>query len=91
MVSAEMREYDSLGRYGGDEFLIVAANTSEEDGRRIAKRIIEKIDQTPVPWKGEEVCLEASAGIGTFKLDDADFLEALHRADQSLYEAKDEH
>ena len=88
MVSAEMREYDSLGRFGGDEFLIVAANTSEDEANQIANRILEKINQTPVPWKDEEVCLEASAGVGTFNLDDEEFEDALHRADQSLYRAK---
>lgn len=81
-ISQNIREMDIAGRHGGDEFLIIFPNTSLEEGKIIAERILEAIRKIDI--KNAQITI--SAGLHQFDGEDADELVA--KADKMLYKAK---
>ncbi len=60
------REYDKLGRYGGEEFLILLPKTTRDGAILVAERIRQSVKETPVEFLGNKIELTASVGIFTF-------------------------
>ena len=93
-INAELRPYDIIGRYGGEEFLIGAPGTGIESGRKIAERIRASISNKPFQTDGNKMDMTISLGItsGTpagKKKDTANILDAMiEKADLALYKAK---
>ena len=87
ICSNSLREEDVLGRFGGEEFLIILNHTDKNKAKDVADRLIEKISHQTVGK--EEIYVTVSIGIvvsNTKKYNS--FSEMLHDADTSLYEAK---
>ncbi len=86
-LKSAVRQYDQVGRFGGDEFLVVcprvnAAPTALEVARRISTSLTE-----PVSISSDVIELRASVGVAwTDEFIDADTLVA--QADQAMYESK---
>lgn len=83
------READTAVRVGGDEFvLLLDGLTDRTKLERIAKRLIEKLEE-PVPFEGKECRISASAGT-SLSSDSAplDAISLVHQADLALYAAK---
>ncbi|PWW10826.1 sensor domain-containing diguanylate cyclase [Mangrovibacter plantisponsor] len=79
------RETDLVGRFGGEEFVIMLPGTSTENAEKIADRIRCSIEQEKQP---QLPSVTISAGIAA--LEDADNIdEAIKMTDIALYEAKD--
>ncbi|HEX7112774.1 MAG TPA: diguanylate cyclase [Mizugakiibacter sp.] len=87
-IQAELRELDWLGRYGGEEFLVVLPDAAALTARIVAERIRLRATELRVAADGEELHLTVSIGIAL--LDDATPTpEALiEHADIALYRAK---
>jgi diguanylate cyclase (GGDEF)-like protein len=86
-LSANLRAIDRLGRYGGEEFLLVMPDTARDDALRTVDRlrsIIAELDWTTV--SGMNVTI--SGGISEVRQDDS-AEDILGRADVALYRAKD--
>ncbi len=84
IIKGSLREGDYLGRYGGEEFLIVLNNTDQSNLVIIAERIRENIES--ITWLQEH--LKTTASIGATLCFSEDLEEVLHKADQLMYEAK---
>ncbi len=86
-----VREADSVGRYGGEEFLFVLPETGPEGAFRLAERIRQRIDSRPfvVPSR-KKVDVTVSAGISSYRPGDVKLSadDLLSRADNALYKAK---
>jgi diguanylate cyclase (GGDEF)-like protein len=85
------RAADVIGRYGGEEFLLILPSTDLESACRAARRLLEAIAHHPVPTSdGARLSVTTSVGVASLSelaLDATpDALLAL--ADQRLYEAK---
>ncbi|MFP6582724.1 MAG: GGDEF domain-containing protein, partial [Candidatus Hydrogenedentota bacterium] len=88
-IGACLREYDSVGRFGGEEFLIVIGEISSEDVRSLADRIRKSIADTPIQIPNSEITVTMSFGTVTYVAGDPmDKEELIARADVALYEAK---
>jgi diguanylate cyclase (GGDEF)-like protein len=85
---AMLREYDLLGRIGGEEFLIVSPDTDLDETMIIAERIRHIIKDKGVPHDGKEVKITVSAGVTMLKEEDGGIDAILSRADKALYRAK---
>ncbi len=87
---AILREYDILGRLGGEEFVVVLPGATAEESRVVAERVRRHLSRMAIPGPEGRFHLTSSIGIST--LDSAyDTLEkAIHRADLALYRAKRE-
>jgi len=84
-----MRHPDVIGRYGGDEFLVILPNSTAVAASEQALRLCEYVRTTPLaPLSAPATRLTLSVGITHFKPGDDDWHKLLERADRALYEAK---
>jgi diguanylate cyclase (GGDEF)-like protein len=86
-ISSTLRSYDVVGRYGGEEFLIIAPGCDLELARKIAERICAAVGEQPVDLGDENATITLSLGVtlGTAE-SDPEFLVTL--ADTAMYQAK---
>jgi two-component system cell cycle response regulator len=87
MLSA-IRGYDTLGRYGGEEFLIVAPGCDAANGMTLAERIRCRIAAEPIVAEPGPLALTISVGVATGDGQDKDALPLIQAADQAMYRAK---
>jgi diguanylate cyclase (GGDEF)-like protein len=84
-----IRHPDSIGRFGGEEFLIVLPHSTVKAAAEQAERLCEQIRRMPIPISDEqEIFMTVSVGIAQFKLHKEDWQSLLNRADAALYKAK---
>jgi two-component system, cell cycle response regulator len=81
------REYDGIGRYGGEEFLLIIPGCDLETTVRIADRVRNLIAITPILTPRGEMHVTVSMGV-TVAQTSADPEFSLRNADSALYEAK---
>jgi diguanylate cyclase (GGDEF)-like protein len=86
-ILSAMRPYDFVGRYGGEEFLVILPSCSHHNGVRRAEDFRLAIAERPVPTSRGPLEVTCSLGVAFY-----DFLvlpeEFIHRADAALYRAK---
>lgn len=83
------REGDTVGRQGGDEFIIVMPElTKEEDAAVIAEKLL-KVFSTPVRCDEHELFITASIGIAMYPRDGTDADSMLKHGDIALHRAKE--
>ena len=87
-----LRDYDIVGRFGGEEFAILLPHTTAAEARDIAERLRVRLAKiiTPVTAGAESVPLRITVSIGVAALEEArrDLDELLAAADSALYQAK---
>lgn len=87
-IFAALRHFDIVGRYGGEEFVIVLINTGKEVAYDIAERIRIRVGSTPMKYDTTKIHMTISQGVAQARRDDT--VETLiARADEALYRAKD--
>jgi diguanylate cyclase (GGDEF)-like protein len=86
-IKDSVREFDVVGRIGGEEFSVLLPGASEERAAAIAERIRSNVFATDLALAGETRHVSVSVGGVTFD-DDRDISELLRTADQRLYAAK---
>lgn len=87
-IRATLRELDTLGRIGGEEFALLLPETSAPEAHRIAERLREMIEDLRVHCDGADLSVTASFGVTERQPDDAGIDALIRRADFALYEAK---
>ena len=84
------RSFETVGRWGGEEFLVVLAGASEEGTRRAAARLRARVAETVAEYEGERIRATVSAGCSAGTPSEEAFADALARAaDGALYQAKE--
>jgi diguanylate cyclase (GGDEF)-like protein len=86
-ICRSLRPYDVVGRYGGEEFLIIAPGCDLELTEKLAERIRSAVSDEPTDLGAENVTITLSLGatLGTAE-SDPEFLVAV--ADAAMYQAK---
>lgn len=87
-LEGELREADLLGRYGGEEFIILLPNTGHEGGLQIAHRLLNTIRQSPLQTTAGPIEMTISIGLSSGR-EDLALDEMIQSADRSLYRAKE--
>ncbi|MEX1159045.1 MAG: sensor domain-containing diguanylate cyclase [Thermomicrobiales bacterium] len=87
-LRSSVREIDQVGRYGGDEFLLILPQTDATGARQAASRLLDLADDSSVTIDGVDFPIQLSAGIATTADDGATRQELLAAADTRMYEAK---
>jgi diguanylate cyclase (GGDEF)-like protein len=85
-----VRPYDTIGRFGGEEFLLVIPECGREDALQIAERLRARVADQPVTF--EDRVLTVTLSVGVAWLDDArhqDIDTLIAAADRALYRAKE--
>lgn len=86
-IKSSLRDFDLVGRYGGEEFMILLVNTTLDTASLIAERIRRKIGGKAINVPDLEIKVTISMGIAA--AGEADTVESLvERADKALYNAK---
>jgi len=89
-MTASVRPYDTVGRYGGEEFLVVAPSCNSSGAVKLAERIRESIQALPMPSVSGPVSITASCGVAvSTTAKPLDPQELLRSADEALYRAKE--
>ena len=87
-IKDNIRQNDIIGRYGGDEFIVILDSCKQEKAKQIAKKIkgnIKKTHQTP---GGQKVKVTVSVGV-YYVEEEEDRKEILKEVDHNLYQAKE--
>lgn len=87
MLRRVVREADSLGRYGGEEFLMLLPNTKLLQAGEQAERLCTLVRQADFPTR-KKIHITISIGIAEYRPGEETWQEVLNRADQALYAAK---
>jgi diguanylate cyclase (GGDEF)-like protein len=86
-IRASLRSYDSVGRYGGEEFLIIVPGCNEATAFDVAEKIRATVCQMPMRIMAQDRTITASLGVSTtYGAISAE--ELLSAADSALYRAK---
>ena len=86
-MSSVLRPYDSIGRYGGEEFLVVFPKCEVASAVAISERIRRSISGATVRTETEEILVTASIGIAEVG-HSRDAHAVIREADKALFRAK---
>ena len=86
--SINLRASDTLGRYGGEEFVLILPETDSEGAMILADRLRIRLEETPIQIVGGAIHVTASIGVATYHDGIKDPETFLHEADTALYHSK---
>jgi diguanylate cyclase (GGDEF)-like protein/PAS domain S-box-containing protein len=86
-MSRAIRAEDTIIRYGGDEFVVVAPSTSPDDGSVLEDRLRGSIGQ-PIQVDDHAISVSASFGSAAITANSRDVDDLIRRADFAMYQAK---
>jgi len=87
VLSDALRMPDKVGRYGGEEFLVVFPHTTMTQAKKIAERMRGEVQKTSIDLGTVKVKSTISLGVTQFRKGE-DLEQLLSRADAALYKAK---
>ncbi|HUO44631.1 MAG TPA: GGDEF domain-containing protein [Burkholderiales bacterium] len=87
-IQQSLRETDVFARYGGDEFIALLPQTSNDGALEVAERIRKSVETTPLETRGKQVTTTVSIGIAIFPEHGEELSSVMDRADQALYGSK---
>ncbi len=85
VLKNQIRSYDLVGRWGGEEFLVVCSATSAEAAVVVAEKLRKALAAHPIAVAGPRT---ASFGVATYRSGEA-IVDMVRRADEALYRAKE--
>jgi two-component system, cell cycle response regulator len=92
VLSESLRKYDRLGRWGGEEFLLILPDTDSQGAMIVAERLRVQTAETNIPQEnGEPFSVQISLGVATtivLKFSTITLAGFIDEADQALYKAK---
>ncbi len=88
-LRSQLREYDVVGRFGGEEFVVLLPGADVHEARRVAERLRTRVGRMAVAAEQAMVTVTVSAGVAVMNLHGADLIELLAAADLALYRAKE--
>lgn len=89
IIKTSIRESDFVGRYGGDEFLVVLPKTTIEEAYHVMDRLRRAIEKCEIPFNGTSIVnLTISVGIFEVNKETLTFNQGVDASDRELYKAK---
>jgi len=90
ILKEKVRQYDIIGRYGGDEFAVILPRTDSKVTYDVAERLRLAIEEYPFPYKEKmlEGKLTVSVGIAVYPKNTTNCWDLIKLADEAMYEAK---
>lgn len=86
-MQSALRNFDTIGRYGGEEFLVILEHSSVSAAQDIIERMRRRVGATPLHVDGIDIPVTLSAGIVAMAENDT-VNGLIDRADSAMYEAK---
>jgi diguanylate cyclase (GGDEF)-like protein len=89
VLTGTLREVDSIGRIGGEEFLVIARETNEDGAGVLAERIRSTVASTPIEYNGRAIRITVSVGLAVAEVGaPVDFQDMSETAAEALSVAK---
>ncbi len=88
ILTHTVREVDTAGRYGGEEFVLLLPDTDASGAQHAAERIRECLARGSISVRGQEISVTVSIGVAEFPRDGETAGTLLAAADGALYDAK---
>src|SRR5208337_475198 len=89
VLKGRCRKSDVIGRYGGEEFVVIASQTSKENTNVLCTKLREAMKKYKfIGSSGGNVQVTFSAGISSFPEDGSSVDELLKKADEAMYKSK---
>jgi len=89
ICNKEIRGIDFLGRYGGEEFIIILPDCNIKGGVEIAKRIQDSLTENSFMIEGRDLKITLSIGLSMLTDEGESFEQLISKADKAMYVAKD--
>ncbi|MSR76859.1 MAG: sensor domain-containing diguanylate cyclase [Candidatus Omnitrophica bacterium] len=77
-----------VGRYGGEEFVVLLPETNKKDAVKLAEEFRQKVELAPLVIRREEIRMTVSIGVASIPEDTLSIETLLEKSDKALYEAK---
>jgi len=87
IIKETIRTNDLIGRYGGEEFLLLLPDSSLDEAVAVTGRLQRELAGKPITWGKQKLMVTFSAGVAVHAADEST-AALVNRADQALYEAK---
>jgi diguanylate cyclase (GGDEF)-like protein len=88
-IKKAIRTEDVFGRYGGEEFLVIAPEISLDQAVLLAERLRKTVEEPPMLFETRSIPVTASFGVSSnHKVQVNNWQEVIRWADEALYEAK---
>lgn len=87
-IQAELRQSDVIGRYGGEEFVVILSSADTAAAHPIAQRILERVAAVRVEGFGKPIALTCSIGVATSDMLNVWGEHLIAQADAAVYAAK---
>lgn len=87
IIKSDSRDIDIVGRFGGEEFMVILGNTDLEDGIAYAKKVNEHVKRAKFLYKEQRIPITVSIGVAQ-RIDNPSLEATIESADKNLYKAK---
>jgi len=88
ILNQTSRKTDFVGRFGGEEFLVVLPELDHEQAMMLAERIRRKIESNTIGYQEKQVAITVSIGVSTFPEHGTDIEKLVKASDDAMYKAK---
>lgn len=83
-IKKNIREIDAVGRYGGEEFIVMILGSTVEEANDVSNRIKNYIEKN-----NKRIVFTSSFGITNRKIEDKNLEDIIDRSDKALYKSKE--
>jgi diguanylate cyclase (GGDEF)-like protein len=88
-LKENLRKIDLLGRYGGEEFVIILPETDTECALDVAERLRKIVEQTPFTPDDLSLWITISQGVSILNKENQDLKTLIKQADEATYQSKE--
>jgi len=88
LINTCLRSIDSHSRHGGEEFLVLLPETTEDEALLLAERLRVTLESASLETENGSIHITASFGVASWESGEHNLQSAINRADKALYKAK---
>ncbi|MFG1705214.1 GGDEF domain-containing protein [Nonomuraea sp. M3C6] len=88
-LRSQLRDYDLVGRFGGEEFVVLLPGADVHEARQVAERLRTHIGHMTIPADDTPIRITISTGVALMSVHGDDLIDLLAAADLALYRAKE--
>ncbi|MDP8267693.1 MAG: GGDEF domain-containing protein [Candidatus Tenebribacter davisii] len=88
LIVALIRKQDIVGRYSGEEFILLLPQTNSKGALHVTKLILGQIAKFPITYQDKEISLTATIGVIEYDKEETSVMEIIKKADKAMHKGK---